>query len=133
MKWFDETQAAGGYREYYKDPAGGTLQGGNVAGGLGLDREFFESILLPQVMIYGFLGLRPTAEGFSIDPKLPKDWRELSISRIHLHDKVIDVKVQPGEKTISLSGAAGSTEPLVALLPKRWKLNCSEELAIKQQ
>jgi len=49
--WFDETQAAGGYRTYYSDPARGTLQGGNVPGGLGLDKEFFESVLVPQVMI----------------------------------------------------------------------------------
>ena len=30
--WFDETQAAGGYRAYYSDPARGTMQGGNVPG-----------------------------------------------------------------------------------------------------
>ena len=57
LDWFHETQLEGGYRAYYtKDPARGTMQGGNVAGGLGLDREFFESILVPQVMLYGFLG-----------------------------------------------------------------------------
>ena len=68
-KWFDETQAEGGYRAYYgKDPARGTMQGGNVPGGLGLDKEFFESVLVPQVMLYGFLGFRPTADGFAIDP-----------------------------------------------------------------
>jgi len=27
IRWFDEGQAAGGYREYYKDPGRGTLQG----------------------------------------------------------------------------------------------------------
>ena len=43
LAWFDETQAEGGYRRYYaKDPARGTMQGGNVPGGLGLDKEFFE-------------------------------------------------------------------------------------------
>ena len=66
--WFDETQAAGGYRAYYSDPARGTMQGGNVPGGLGLDKEFFESILVPQVMLYGFLGFRPTADGCEISP-----------------------------------------------------------------
>ena len=43
LVWFDETQAAGGYRAYYERPARGTMQGGNVPGGLGLDKEFFES------------------------------------------------------------------------------------------
>jgi hypothetical protein len=43
------------------------MQGGNVAGGLGLDKEFFESILVPQVMLYGFLGLRAGADAFTID------------------------------------------------------------------
>ena len=57
------------------DPARGTMQGGNVAGGLGLDKEFFESILVPQVMLYGFLGLHPTADGCTIDPRLPSDGR----------------------------------------------------------
>jgi hypothetical protein len=90
--WFDETQAEGGYRAYYgKDPERGTLQGGNVAGGLGIDKEFRESILLPQVMLYGFLGFRPTIDGFAIAPRLPRDWAELTISRIHLHDHVLDV------------------------------------------
>ena len=36
----------GGYRAYYgKDPARGTMQGGGTAGGLGLDKEFFESVM----------------------------------------------------------------------------------------
>jgi len=106
------------------------LQGGNVGGGLGLDREFFESILVPQVMIYGFLGLRPAAEGFSIDPKLPKDWAELTITRIHLHDKVIAVKVQTAERMVSVIGAGVSAEPLVVTLPGEWRLSCSHDLAI---
>jgi hypothetical protein len=93
LAWFDEVQAAGGYREYYKDPSRGTMQGGNIPGGLGLDKEFFESILVPQVMLYGFLGLHPTAAGFSIAPRLPSDWKELSITRIHLHGHVLDIRV----------------------------------------
>ena len=125
LAWFDETQAAGGYREYYKDPSHGTMQGGNVAGGLGLDKEFFESILPPQIMLYGFLGLRPTADGFAIEPHLPKDWPSLTVSRIHLHDKVIDITVQ--NKTISVTGTALSTDPLVAKFPKDWKLIASPE------
>jgi hypothetical protein len=92
LAWFDEVQAEGGYRQYYRDPARGSMQGGGTAGGLGLDREFFESILVPQVMLYGFLGLHPTADGFTIDPRLPADWKELMVTRIHLHDHVLDVR-----------------------------------------
>src|SRR5207248_10224942 len=83
IKWFDETPDAGGYRQYYADPSRGTMQGANVPGGLGLDKEFVESVLVQQVMVYGFLGLRPTPEALSIEPKLPKDWPELTITRIH--------------------------------------------------
>jgi len=43
IRWFDEVQAAGGYREYYKDGTRGSLQGGGRPGGLGLDKEFFKA------------------------------------------------------------------------------------------
>jgi hypothetical protein len=99
------------------------MQGGNVPGGLGLDKEFFESVLPPQVMIYGFLGLRPTADGFSINPHLPKDWPALTISRIHLHDKVLDVRVH--DKTISVTGAGIGPDPLIAQIPNGWNLTSS--------
>ena len=42
--------------EPYDGSREGTLQGGGTAGGLGLDAEFFESVLVPQVMLEGFLG-----------------------------------------------------------------------------
>jgi hypothetical protein len=112
LAWFDETQAEGGYRAYYeKDPSRGTMQGGNVAGGLGLDKEFFESVLVPQVMLYGFLGLRPTADGFAISPQLPSDWPELTVTRIHLHDAVLDVSARHGGE-VHLSGTGPSDQPL---------------------
>jgi hypothetical protein len=110
LAWFDEVQSAGGYRAYYKDPSRGTMQGGNVAGGLGLDKEFFESILVPQVMLYGFLGLHPTADGFRIAPRLPSDWKDLSITRIHVHDHVIDVRVTA--ETIEVTDHTPAGRPL---------------------
>jgi len=120
LLWFDETQIAGGYRAYYKDPARGTMQGANVAGGLGLDKEFFESILVPQVMLYGFLGFSPTADGFAINPRLPKDWPELTITRIHLHGRVLEITAR--DNTVIVKGSGLATEPLLAELPKGWKL-----------
>jgi hypothetical protein len=128
LTWFDETQAAGGYRAYYQDPVRGTMQGGNVAGGLGLDKEFFESILVPQVMLYGFLGFRPTAGGFAVNPRLPKDWPELTITRIHLHGNVLDITVR--DKTIVVSSAEQATEPLAAEAPPGWQLSSSPVLLV---
>ncbi|MCA9263338.1 MAG: hypothetical protein KDA60_05795 [Planctomycetales bacterium] len=118
--WFAEVQAAGGYRAYYRDADRGTLQGGNVPGGLGVDREFFESILVPQVMLYGFLGFQPTVDGCSISPRLPKDWPSLTITRIHLHDRVVDVFV--ADKTIEVKESSSSSGRLQVRVPDGWTL-----------
>lgn len=91
-KWFDEVQAAGGYRKYYDGSREGTLQGGGTAGGLGLDSEFFESVLVPQVMLEGFLGFKPGVDGFYVNPKLPSDWPELTIDGIRWHDRVLSIR-----------------------------------------
>ena len=77
LRWFEEVQAAGGYRKYYNGSREGSMQGSGTAGGLGLDMEFFESALVPQVMLNGFLGFAPRADGFKLDPRLPADWPEL--------------------------------------------------------
>jgi len=122
LVWFEETQAGGGYRAYYaKDPARGTLQGGNVPGGLGLDREFFESILVPQVMLYGFLGFEPTPLGFKINPRLPQDWPELKLTRVHLHDLVLDLTAR-ADGTVLVQADRPSDAPVVIELPEgRWQ------------
>lgn len=96
LAWFREVQAEGGYRSYYAKPGRGTLQGGGPAGGLGFDQEFLESVLVPQVMLYGFLGFRPTPEGFEIRPRLPEAWPALTVTGIHLHDRVIDITAERG-------------------------------------
>jgi hypothetical protein len=129
--WFDDTQREGGYRAYYgKDPSRGTMQGANVAGGLGLDKEFFESVLVPQVMLYGFLGFRPTPDGFSINPKLPSDWPELTLTRIHLHQHVLDITAKR-DGTITVSGTGPADDLIVARLPKGTKLSPARGLRVK--
>jgi hypothetical protein len=117
LVWFDETQAEGGYRRYYaKDPSRGTMQGGNVPGGLGIDREFFESILVPQVMLYGFLGFEPRPSGFKIHPRLPEDWPALTITRVRLHDQVMSLTANAnGSVTIECTNP--SDLPTVIELP----------------
>jgi hypothetical protein len=131
-KWFAETQREGGYRAYSaKDPTRGTMQGANVAGGLGLDKEFFESILVPQVMLYGFLGVRPTVDGFSIHPRLPSDWPELTITRIALHDHVLDI-IAKEDGTITIRGAEspGGT-PLIVTAPPGIKVSATGGVSVK--
>ncbi len=126
LDWFHETQIEGGYRAYYgKDPARGTMQGGNVPGGLGLDKEFFESILVPQVMLYGFLGFEPTPEGFRLHPRLPKAWPELTITRVHLHEQVVDLTVR-ADATVLIKAEQASEMPLVIELPDgKWRTKAS--------
>jgi len=114
IDWFEEVEAEGGYRAYYAKPNRGSLQGGGTPGGLGMDHEFFESVLVPQVMLYGFLGFKPTADGVILNPRLPKRWAELSVSRIHYHDHIFDLKVTPDEVVIHFRQRA-ATDPVIRL------------------
>jgi hypothetical protein len=120
--WFAEVQAAGGYRAYYKaDPQRGTLQGGGPPGGLGMDQEFMESVLLPQVMLYGFLGFTPQPGGFRIEPRLPTKWPSLTVTRIAVQDSVLDVTAKP--KSLEIACRKASSKPLlVSLAPGSWQL-----------
>ena len=115
LDWFAEVQSEGGYRAYYSKPDRNSLQGGGTAGGLGIDFEFFESVLVPQVMLYGFLGLQPQADHLFLDPKLPTDWPELTVTRIHYHDHVFDLCVN--DKSINLTFRRKGKEPLEIKLP----------------
>lgn len=91
LAWFREVQAEGGYRAYYAKPGRGTLQGGGTAGGLGMDQEFLESVLVPQVMLYGFLGFRATADGYETHPRLPMEWPSLTVSGIRFRNEILDI------------------------------------------
>ena len=91
LAWFRDVQAEGGYRAYYAKPDRGTLQGGGPAGGLGMDQEFMESVLVPQVMLYGFLGFSPAGDTYTVKPRLPKEWPSLTVTDIHFRDQILDV------------------------------------------
>jgi cellobiose phosphorylase len=91
---------------------------------LGLDREFFESILVPQVMLYGFLGLKPTVDGCEISPRLPSDWPSLAITRIHLHDHVLDISVQG--KTVHVKDHTPGGDLLTIKVPAGWTTLASQ-------
>jgi hypothetical protein len=80
-----------------------------------------ESVLAPQVMLYGFLGFQPQLDGFTLHPRLPRDWPELAISRIHYHRQILDVRVSAGEIRIASTG--GYRGPVTCFLPRgNWQL-----------
>jgi hypothetical protein len=113
IDWYGEVQKEGGYRKYYAPEKGrGTLQGGGPPGGLGIDEEFMESVLVPQVMLYGFLGFEPTAEGCRIAPQLPSTWPELTVTAIRIHDHTIDVTARR-DGSVTLRRRAAGTRPLL--------------------
>lgn len=115
-EWFAEVQAAGGYRQYYDGTREGTLQGGGTAGGLGLDHEFTESMLVPQVLIDGFLGFAPTGNGFRIEPQLPKALPRLRIDGIHIHELILDIEA--AEDTIRVLRRGEPNRPWRVILPE---------------
>jgi len=107
LDWFARVQKEGGYREYYYDNSvyeRGTLQGGGTAGGLGMDHEFYESVLVPQIMIRGFLGINPKFDGFSINPKLPAAFPSLEINRIRVQDTIFSVLSTGTSTFVSYNG-----------------------------
>ena len=108
MQWYDEVQGAGGYRTYYETHEG-TLQGGGTAGGLGLDQEFFESVLVPQVMLYGFLGAHPGADGtLTVSPRLPANWPSLTITAIRYQGATFDLTAEGDTVTVKVHEGSGA-------------------------
>jgi uncharacterized lipoprotein YddW (UPF0748 family) len=116
LGWFEEVQAAGGYRKYYNGSREGALQGGGTAGGLGLDMEFFESALVPQIMLTGFLGFAPRADGFKLNPRLPSGWPELTVDRVHFQNLIL--RIQASRDAIEIHKDGPSPEPLFLQLPE---------------
>ncbi|MBL9193150.1 MAG: hypothetical protein JNJ82_12425 [Opitutaceae bacterium] len=114
-RWFDDVQAGGGYREYYRK-LGAQLQGDGAAGGLGLDREFFESLLVPQVMLRGFLGFSPIAKGCRIEPRLPSSFPSLTIEGIRIQG--LTLSVTASADTLVVRKRSGTTySPFVIEAP----------------
>jgi len=94
IAWYEEVQQAGGYRKYYGGAGQdkrGSLQGCGTPGGIGVDCEFMESVLAPQIMLYGFLGLEPNLDSLAIKPRLPQEWPELTITKIHFQQHQLDI------------------------------------------
>jgi hypothetical protein len=118
LQWDREVQDAGGYRAYYgKGDKGATLQGGGTAGGIGVDFEFIETILVPQIMLYGFLGLNPFPDRIEISPDLPSIWPSLEIKNINYQD--IDMNI--------LITGEGITIKAASLVPKTLRIDLTAE------
>lgn len=119
--WYMDVAREGGYRAYYdgkKRP--GTLQGGGTAGGLGLDKEFFESVMVPEVLIDGFLGLEPTGVGMNIQPKLPSDWTSLTIDHIMVHDVEFTATATVDSLKLAPTNAPAGRPTLRVGVPTGW-------------
>jgi len=103
--WFGEVQQAGGYRSYYTGENAaerGTLQGGGPPGGLGIDQEFYEILLVPLIMTEGFLGMSVSPDRIRFAPQLPKDWPSLEVGRTQYHDWLLNAKATHDSLTLDL-------------------------------
>ena len=131
LDWYAEVQKEGGYRTYYAPEKGrGTLQGGGTAGGLGVDMEFIESVLVPQVMLDGFLGFEPTAEGCRIAPRLPAEWPELTVTAIRLQDHLIDVTARTDGSIIVRRRRAGDRPLAIEVAGKTTSLAAASDAEV---
>lgn len=81
-----------------------------------MDNEFFESVLVPQVMLFGFLGFQPTADGFRVDPHLPSDWPELTIDRIRWQD--CTMRIRASKQAVDIWRDGGSGSPVFIIPPE---------------
>ena len=123
--WFGEVQQAGGYRSYYTAENGaerGTLQGGGPPGGLGIDQEFYESLLVPLIMTEGFLGMSVSPDRIRFAPQLPKDWPSLEVGRIQYHDWLLKAKATHDCLTLDLKADMKASPIQVDLGPGPWQV-----------
>jgi len=89
-----------------------------------------ESGLYCRIITEGMFGIRPTGlHSFTVQPRLPKDWNEMSLRKIQAFDNTFDievhrsgskieVKVTSADKTV-LKRKIGEGEQITVNLPKR--------------
>lgn len=122
LEWEKEVWREGGYREYYKDgKRGTTLQGGGTAGGIGIDYEFFESSLLPSIVVYGFLGINPKGDELHIKPSLPSSCPDMGIS--NLLYKGVKMDIRASEKKIAIHLKDKPIESIKLVFEGDWRLS----------
>lgn len=121
LEWEKEVHAAGGYRKYYEGgKRGTTLQGGGTAGGLGIDYEFYESSLIPSIVVYGLLGLEAGPAGvLRIGPQLPRDCPEMGLNDLLYHN--VRMNVAATDERIEITLKDPPTEPVRVNLADQWQ------------
>jgi hypothetical protein len=93
LEWERDVWADGGYRKAYEGgKRGATLQGGNTAGAIGIDAEFWESSLVPAIVVHGFLGIDARPDKLTINPRLPTACPEMGVSDLLYRGVRLDVK-----------------------------------------
>ena len=102
--WYARAHAAGGYEAYYQQLGEGTLQGAGHGGGLGIQQEFFESVMIARLPIEGFAGFSPLPDGFALRPRLPADWPELSLGPLRWRRVSVDVRITREAIELELHG-----------------------------
>ncbi len=122
LTWYKDVKEAGGARAYYAVPGRGTLQGGGTAGGLGIDEEFYESVLAPAIILDGFIGFSVRSDGFDLNPALPGGIGKLAVTNVAYRDLLWDIDLIPGTVTFRVrSGMVDS--PLRVRLPAgKWTI-----------
>jgi cellobiose phosphorylase len=81
-------------------------------------------------MLYGYLGFRPTIDGFAVAPRLPRDWPELSVTRIHLHDHVLDVTATR-DGGLRIAGSGPADEVVTVHAPAGVRLDSTEGVTVR--
>jgi len=104
LDWYQRAHAAGGYEAYYRQLGEGTLQGAGHGGGLGIQQEFFESVMIARLPIEGFAGFRPRPDGLTLKPRLPSHWPELSVGPLRWRGLSVDLRITPGAIDMELHG-----------------------------
>lgn len=115
-EWERDVWAEGGYRAYYEGGIRGTtLQGGGTAGGLGIDFEFYETSMVPSILIYGLLGIEPQPDRLVIRPRLPQGLGELCVNPLRYHGAA--VRIAASDEALEIETLEDPEEPLVFAVP----------------
>jgi hypothetical protein len=128
LDWEKDVHREGGYRKYYEGgKRGTTLQGGGTAGGLGIDYEFFESSLVPSIVVYGFLGIdaRPD-DRLVIAPRLPKACPRMSLSNLFYKQSRMDIRAADDGVTVTVKDKPLTSIRLCTEPKGRVQVTCTE-------
>jgi hypothetical protein len=86
---------------------------------LGIDYEFYESSLVPSIVVYGFLGLEADPAGMlRIRPQLPAGCPRAAVSNILYRGVRMDLAVSRERIEITLKDVP--LDPLRVALEKTW-------------